>query len=198
MGRNPKDDIRKPQILDHFRQVINEVGLHKASNARVAEHMGVSANLVAHYFKSKDDMILELLESIVSGYIGHISQLSDSQTDQASYLKELIRNMFCVRDNSQPLIEHSYYALYNHSLTDKSCKEKFINYYNGFRQQFINDIQAAMNAGEIRKGDSKKLAEVVLSLFEGFTFLANLSDNDEYLDEFGDFFYQKAWSILKG
>jgi hypothetical protein len=52
MGRKSIDNIRKPQILEHFRQVVNKEGIHKASVVKIAKNMGVSPNLVLHYFDS--------------------------------------------------------------------------------------------------------------------------------------------------
>ena len=62
MGRKSIDDIRKPQILEHFRKVVNEDGIHKASVVKIAKNMGVSPNLVLHYFASKEAMVVKLFD----------------------------------------------------------------------------------------------------------------------------------------
>ena len=72
MGRKSIDNIRKPQILEHFRQVVNAEGIHKASEARIAKNMGVSPNLVLHYFESKEAMVIELFNLIMDQYTGYL------------------------------------------------------------------------------------------------------------------------------
>ena len=196
MGRNPKDDIRKPQILDHFRQVINEEGLHNASNAKVAKHMGVSTNLVAHYFESKEVMVQELLDHIIMEYTDFLSASANSLKTPGDHLKNTLKVMFCGGDNRQLLTEPAYYALYNLSLINKPFKERFKKIYNSYRKEFIEGIQSAMDSGEIRQGDPGKMGELILSLFEGFTFLANLHEDDQFEDH-GEYFFKKAWAILK-
>jgi len=196
MGRNPKDDIRKPQILAHFRQVINEEGLPKASNAKVAKHMGVSTNLVAHYFESKEAMVQELIELSINEYTDYLSDSVGNLKDPGDHLKAKLKAMFCAEENKHLLYENTYYALYNISLINKKFKQKFMNIYNEHRKIFINEIQSAMDSGKIKQGDPEKLAELILSLFEGFTFLANLRENGNHFEELGEYFYQKSWAIL--
>ena len=76
MGRKSIDNIRKPQILEHFRQVINKEGIHKASVVKIAKNMGVSPNLVLHYFESKEAMVIELFDVIMDQYIEKILKLT--------------------------------------------------------------------------------------------------------------------------
>ncbi len=197
MGRNPKDAIRKPQILDHFRQVINEEGLHKASNAKVAKHMGVSANLVAHYFESKEIMVQELLESIINEYTEVLAASVRNLKNPEDRLKARLKVMFCKGSNNQLLIEPSYYALYNISLINKPFKQRFKKIYTDLRNIFKKDIQLAMDTGGIKQCDPEKLGELILSLLEGFTFLANVRENGDQFESLGEYFYQKAWAFLK-
>ncbi len=197
MGRNPKDDIRKPQILNHFRQVINKEGLHNASNAKVAKHMGVSANLVGHYFDSKEDMVKELLELIIKEHSDYITALINSSGTPGETLKSILKGMFCSRDNVNLLAEPSYYALYSSSLIKKPFNETFKKIYHIGREKIKEHIQLAMDAGEIKQDDPAMLTELILALFEGFSFLANLHRNGELFQSHGEYFYKKAWAILK-
>jgi len=197
MGRNPKDDIRKPQILEHFRQVINKEGLHNASNAKVAKHMGVSANLVAHYFESKDAMVHELLEYTVKEYTDFLSVKEKTAKSAGDRLKALLKGFFCASEGRELLIEPAFYSLYSLSLINDAFKEKFITVYRTTRETVVRTIQSAMDSGEIKQGDPKKLVELILVLLEGFTFMANLRQEGDYFEELGDYFYKKAWALLK-
>lgn len=99
-GRKSIDNIRTPQILEHFRQVVNEEGIHKASVVKIAKKMGVSPNLVLHYFDSKEAMIMEFFDVIMDQYIEHLSEVISDIPKGPQRLKILIKTMFRTRKKS--------------------------------------------------------------------------------------------------
>jgi len=197
MGRNSKDDIRKPQILEHFRAVINEEGFHKASIARVAKHMGMSPNLIVHYFKSKEAMVLELCDLLLDEYFEFISVSTDDQKEGVPRIKSMLKRMFGMEGGKQLLVENSFYALYYISLSNEQVKQRLNQQYDKQVNRWTKDIQSAIQAGEINPSDPVKMAALVLSLLEGFSFMANMQTNGHYIEDFGRYFYEKAWTILK-
>ncbi len=64
-SRNP--EVSRAKILDAARVEFVTYGLTGARVDRIAEQAGVNKNLIYHYFKSKDDLYLEVLETIYSG-----------------------------------------------------------------------------------------------------------------------------------
>lgn len=64
-SRNP--EVSRAKILDAARVEFVTHGLTGARVDRIAEQAGVNKNLIYHYFKSKDDLYLEVLETIYSG-----------------------------------------------------------------------------------------------------------------------------------
>jgi AcrR family transcriptional regulator len=198
MGRKSKDYIRKPQILEHFREVINKEGFQKASRIKVAQSMGVSANLVGHYFDSKEAMVLELYDHLTIGYTELLVSAAEGQKEPEQRIKAMLKIMFGVQKSYQKLlIDNSFYALYYISLNNEAMKIRFNNTYQNHKKFWIKEIQIAMDQGVVSQGNSAKLAELMISLFEGFSFRANLRIKSNHFEEFGQFFYEKAWALLK-
>jgi len=197
MGRKSIDNIRKPQILEHFRQVVNAEGIHKASVVKIAKNMGVSPNLVLHYFESKEAMVMELFDVIMDQYIEYLSEAISSVPKGPQRLKSLIKTMFGLGKNRELLSEKSYYAFYYLSLFDDQIKLRFNRKYRQLTDIVTREIESSAYFKGASQVELARQAELLLDLFEGFIFKANIGINGDYFEEFGDYFFEKACLLLK-
>ena len=133
MGRKAKDDIRKPQILQHFWQVITEDGFHNASIARIAKHMGVAPNLIVHYFKTKEAMVLELTSSLMAEYEAVLLSAMHRESGPEQRLKALLDSIFRSQATQKLLLDKAFYALYYLALEDDRVRGHFNAMYNSFK-----------------------------------------------------------------
>ena len=53
MTKRKNAEIRKPEILENYYQVIIEEGIEGASIGKVADRMDIHPSLIIHYFKAK-------------------------------------------------------------------------------------------------------------------------------------------------
>ena len=53
MRKNLKAEIRKPEILENYYQVLIEEGFEGVSIAKIAKRMNIHPSLIIHYFKTK-------------------------------------------------------------------------------------------------------------------------------------------------
>ena len=192
MGRKSIDNIRKPQILEHFRQVVNEEGIHKASVAKIAKKMGVSPNLVLHYFDSKEAMVFELFDVIMDQYIKYLDEAISGVPKGPQRLKALIKTMFGLGKNHELLSEKSYYAFYYLSLFDDRMKSRFNLKYRQLTDIVIKEIESYDSYKRTSYEELERQAEFLLDLFEGFVFKASIRKNGDHFEEFGNYFFEKA------
>jgi AcrR family transcriptional regulator len=197
MGRKSIDDIRKPQILEHFRAVTNREGIHKASVAKIAKRMEVSPNLVLHYFASKKAMVFELLDHIMDKYLEFLREAIQDIPIGPARFKTLIKTMFGDGMNQDLLIEKSFYALYYLSLFDDEIKSRFNSKYIQFIDIVAQEVDSFAKFQGVDQAGSKKQAEFVLSLFEGFSFSANVRQQDDYIKENGGYFIDSIYAMFK-
>ncbi len=197
MGRKSIDNIRKPQILEHLRKIINQEGFHKASVVKIAKRMGVSPNLVLHYFESKEAMVMELFDLIMDEYIEHLREAINGVSKGPQRLKALIKTMFGLGKNRELLSEKSYYAFYYLSLVDDQMKLKFNQKYRQLTGMVTTEIESTGHFNGANQEDLAKQAELLLALFEGFTFKSNIRINNDHFEEFGNFFFEKACGLFQ-
>jgi len=177
--------------------VINEEGFHKASIARVARRMGVSPNLLVHYFKSKDAMVLELFDLLMVEYFEFVGAATAGENPGEHRIKTMLKAMFGMGVNKQLLTEKCFYALYYIGLSNKQISQRMEQVYDKRSRELATEIRSAMDNGEINPADPEKMTALVMALFEGFSFMANMRTDSNYFEEFGEYFYEKAWALLK-
>ncbi|MFC1889024.1 TetR/AcrR family transcriptional regulator [Thermodesulfobacteriota bacterium] len=72
---------RKQQIARAAMEIISEEGMSKLVMARIAERIGVTDAALYKHFKSKNDMLLymieELEQSMIDKFIAHVGQIED-------------------------------------------------------------------------------------------------------------------------
>ena len=94
MGRKSKADERKREILKHFYNVLNTEGYAGATLEKVAKIMGVHSSLLVHYFKSKEEMMLALVDSITDSYVNFFLHELDHIRDPDQPLKNSLDLVF--------------------------------------------------------------------------------------------------------
>ena len=83
MGRKSKADERKREILVHFYEVVKEEGFENASIAKIADRMEVNPSLLIHYFKTKEEMVVDLVDFLLDRYN------LDEQAEKLSHVKDI-------------------------------------------------------------------------------------------------------------
>ena len=197
MGRKSIDNIRKPQILEHFRKVMIKEGVHKVSAAKIAKSMGVSPNLVLHYFDSKEAMVVAFFDEIMDGYIEYINEVLSGLPKGPQRLKALIKSLFGVGKNKDLLIDKPFYAFYYSSLFDAKFNLRFNKKYKQFTNLVITEVKANACTNDATQEDLLKKAEFLIALFEGFTFAANIRLDDDYFEKYGQYFFEQACLFFK-
>ena len=68
MRKNLSADLRKPEILESYYQVLIQEGLEGASIGKIADRLNIHPSLIIHYFKNKERMKLALVDLLVEKY----------------------------------------------------------------------------------------------------------------------------------
>ena len=68
---------KRELLLEAATKLFVERGLHATPTSAITKEAGVSAGILFHYFKTKDDLIDELYVSLKKEYTGYI--LADTE-----------------------------------------------------------------------------------------------------------------------
>lgn len=178
MGRKSKATIRKQEILSHFYTVIVEEGFEGASIAKIANKMDVNPSLIIHYFKSKDLMVLGLIEYIVETYSSQIlpdfSKVSNPQERWEDVVDVISRTKW-----STFLDTTVFYSAFTLGLRNIEIKEKFLELYDNVEGRLKEEIIIANDAGIITVTEPENVARLILSLLEGTNYYQSIHEDTD-------------------
>ena len=166
---SPRPDVseeRKNQILDAAEQVFTKKGLDDARMDDIAEQTGLSKGTLYLYFKSKDELVIAILNRIFGGLF---EQVEGRKKEALSATDAIWRfTDEAVRDYTRMLhmmpIAYEFLALaFRNTIVQKALK----SYFNHYMNALVPIIQRGINSGEFRPVDAEEVTLAVGAIFEG-------------------------------
>ena len=81
---------RRKEILEVAERLFWQKGFHAASMDDVAEAIGLTKPAIYHYFRSKDDILLELRQSIIDDMLHLIEGVLEADGSPAVKLRDIL------------------------------------------------------------------------------------------------------------
>ena len=149
---------RKKQIVDGATQVFAEKGYHAATTREIAQAADVSEGSIYHYFDSKKDLLLEMMDRLrLSQQPGFAEFLEDPEhlpvIGLRDVLESVLRNRQVFAEEQQPMLR----AVISEILIDEDFAERYFEqllapsfemmerYLQGLIEQGrITDVDAAL------------------------------------------------------
>lgn len=95
-------DARRDQIAGALLRVAAERGLEAVSLRQVAAEAGVSAGMVQHYFRTKDEMLAFAMAQVVRTVGEHLeAQLSGEPLEPRTFLHQLLEQLLPVGEERE-------------------------------------------------------------------------------------------------
>ena len=196
MKKRSNADNRIPEILESYYQVILDLGFEGASIGKVAKNMDIHPSLIIHYFKSKENMNIELVKLIIEKFNSPQFLKLDHIQDLTERFTKLIDVLFSF-DWSRTVHPTVFYAFYYLSFRNPLIKERFQKMFMDFRDYLTDEFRFYKKAGIIFVDDPQKAADMVVTLVEGLEFHAGFLKNGQPFDIFADYSKQIALGLLK-
>ncbi|HOD72633.1 MAG TPA: TetR/AcrR family transcriptional regulator [Deltaproteobacteria bacterium] len=190
-----KAPLRKREILEHFQQVLVEEGFEGASIGRIARRMGINPSLIIHYFSTKEDMIVELVDFILEKYESTFLKRLEVIDDPEERLKTGLGTIFSV-DWISLVDTRAFNSCYYLSLRNPKVKVRFQKMYQHFRDYLVQEITLYMDKGIIPATDPAKDADLIIAIVEGLSFYRNISGGRKKYGELGAYLKQRILTIL--
>jgi len=175
----PKQDVsedRRAQILDAAAKVFSKKGFSGSRMDDIVEASGLSKGLLYWYFKSKDAIIVALLDRLVAGEMGHIGRLPTEGGSARERLARLSHKTVKELNAMNKLlpITFDYYSL---ASRNKAVKKLFKGYMETYYRSFSEVISQGVRAGEFSPVDERVAGIAFGAIIEG-TILLWLFDRE--------------------
>lgn len=171
----PRPDVseeRRPQIVEAATQVFIRKGYRKTTMPDIAREAGLSVGGVYWYFKSKDEVVLALLEEIFQSDLESMKILLDSDSSATERLKFFVAASIRNYDeiawiNSVGL---EFFGQAGHDPLVRGFIQAYISHY---RQALVRLIEQGIERGEFRTVNPVDTANAIIGLEEGLSMIAS-------------------------
>ena len=168
-------DERKSQIINAAEDVFTKRGFDEARMDDIAEETGLSKGTLYLYFKSKDDLIIAILDRIFQREFQEFEKIDLSTLSATAAIDLFIEAV--MKDVKLILrmlpIAYQFLALaFRNTVVQKALKV----YLKHYMDIFIPIIQRGIDSGEFRQVDAREVAIAGGAVIEG-TLLLWIYDN---------------------
>ncbi len=167
MKKRQNAELRKPDILKNYYQVILKEGIEGASIAKVAKKMKINPSLIIHYFASKDNMTVALVDHMSRIYNRLFIEMKIETNDPEKRLDRLVE-IFCSDEWYYNTDISGDFSLFTLSFRNKKVQKHVQNMYEEFVKLIVKEFETVNSGGKIRFSDPKRTAELVVSALEGY------------------------------
>ena len=157
---------RRQQIVEALFQCLADKGHESVTVKDIAERAGLHYGVIHYYFKSKDDIVTALAESIISKYDRLLSERTESiesaseklQTALAFLVDEFIFNR---------RLNRVFYNLVQMAYEKKTVRTALRKQLHAYRGSVEEVLREGVRNGEFKVSDPAQSAVMMVALIEG-------------------------------
>jgi len=195
MRRADRSQLRRREILAAYYETLVAEGLQGSSLAKIAKRLGVPPSLLIHYFGTKEQMTVELVDYLLDEYREGYGDRLAAIVDPLERLQAIVDTFFDPRYH-ELLDDSVFYACFYLSLRHPSVRQSYHTLYEATLQLIETAVADCMAAGLIERDDAPELALVVKALEEGYAFLIGGEADDAVKREMGRVLRRRVARLL--
>ena len=170
---SPRPDVsdeRKSQILNAAEQVFTQKGFDRTRMDDIAGETGLSKGTLYLYFKSKDELIIAILDRIFQGIFKQLDARKNKHIGATEAIYEFTEE--AIRDYKYMLrllpIAYEFLAL---AFRNKTVQKSLKHYFRTYIEVLVPIIQSGIDSGEFRPVDAQEVAIAAAAIYEGTVLL---------------------------
>lgn len=181
-----QSEIKYNRLMEKAQELFLKFGYKATSMDQIAEEAGISKMTIYRYFKSKEDLFVKTILSVMEKYFKYIKDNMDEIEGTLEKIDFLLNlGLEYSKEYSLALYKD---ILDNPYIYDAIIKEKKIM----SRIIFEDIIREGMKKGEIRNIDGTFVANMLIALIDGmdksiFNNINSKEDMEDFTEKFYDF-----------
>lgn len=166
---SPRPDVsdeRKTQIINAAEGVFTEKGFDQARMDDIAEETGLSKGTLYLYFKSKDELIIAILDRMFEREFKRFDSLNLNELSASDAIWKITNLLAKDMLSLQRLIPIVYQFLAL-AFRNKHVQQALKKYINHYVDVLVPIIQRGIDTGEFRPVDAREVAIAMGAMIEG-------------------------------
>lgn len=182
--------------MEAFYETAREEGLENASIAKIAKRMGIQPSLIIHYFKTREDLIFELIEFNLEKYREiYQPETLDSFDDPMEKLLKILDAIFS-HEWDALFDDGVFYSCYALTYRSKKIKESYKSLHDFLHNLLAEAIQSCQEEGLLKVGDVPRTADFIFAIVDGAYYYLGMSNDPKEYEEMMEFYKQQALRVL--
>lgn len=165
-ARQDLTDQRTDQILAAAEQLAADKGLEALRMDDVAERTGLSKGALYLYFKSKDDLMLAMLERTLEQELTAIERISASEGGAEAALRGFVDELIGGIEVITRIVPISYGFL-SLAFRSRHVQTALRSYLHRYLDALIPIVRTGVETGEFRAADPEDAAIAIAAIVEG-------------------------------
>jgi AcrR family transcriptional regulator len=182
-------------MLAAYYETLLDEGLQGASVAKIARRIDVPPSLLIHYFGTKEQMTVELVDYLLERFHDSYAVTLEGIDDPLERLHSVIDSLFSA-EYHQLLDDRAFYALFYLSLTHPTVRHTFARVYEESLALVEETLAECMDDGLLPEDDPHELAVTIKALEEGYAFLIGGGADEAAKVEIGSALRRRALQLL--
>ena len=158
--------IRRKQILEATFNCLIKKGYHDITMQDIACESNVSKGLLHYYFKSKENLFFEMLDTIIQKFVKDVEKDLRPLNDPREKLKRVIRHFTKSIDDYREVCTVLMYY-WGQIKTQKEIKKRLRNCYSMYRKIIAEIINKGIAQGNFRKINVGHLSAIISGVVDG-------------------------------
>lgn len=194
--KNKNADLRRPEILEGYYAVMIKEGLDGTSIGKIADHLKIHPSLIIHYFKTKENLRLKLVEMMVEKFKSRHLLDFDHISDNTIRFETIIDTLFSY-EWSRTVDPGVNYGFYHQSFRDENIKQICGDMFRWLRDYLHKEFLFFNIKGVIKVEDELNAADFIVTLMEGLEFHAQFLGEEQNFEKFAEAAKKTALGVLR-
>jgi AcrR family transcriptional regulator len=169
----PRPDVseeRRPQIIDAAIRVFLRKGYRNATMPDVAREAGLSIGGVYWYFKSKDEIVMDILGQVFQSDLDDLNQVLSLDAPTAERVRTYVAQ-YAEHYDDYAWLDPVGIQFFAESAHDPKMRKFIRKYLSHYRQVLTALVEQGVQRGEFKRVHPPDVANAILSLEEGLSML---------------------------
>ncbi len=190
-------EVRKPDILMNFYRVILDEGIEGASIGKVAKRMDIHPSLIIHYFQTRENLIIALVDYIIRRAGEIYRELIVESGDPGRRLRNLVEIFFSEAWYGMSDLSGDF-AILSMSGREPRIHARLKEMYDILKKLIIGEMAKIRDAGGAGVSDPKRAAEIIIAMYEGYRHFKHLYIDEEDAEKFREDMIEATMAALAG
>ena len=177
----PLAEYRKPEIVAATLLAINEDGLPMPSYDRIAQHAGMSRQLIRHYFPDPEKLMVAVCDAMAASYREALMKgiIQTGRTERLPLFLDFYFNFLADRGLRKPEDDAVYDAMFSLAQGSATIRNTLAEQYNELRQTIAQEVQ--ISHPQLSQRACREIGFLFVSLMYGhWKMVATLGFSTEY------------------